>query len=291
MYSIETTLNKQLDNTTQYLTSSQDTDGTAFLGSLSSLWNSSNSHQVIILTTQLLIHEHVRKCLEVNRSLEMRVECIDKILSDLKHLQSVVYRIIDGCNHLNSTMLSEMLTNRITGIHSTLPDSTDAIKASESNLTSGSGHINDMQQVVFEDQGSVTNTSDQRARNNRRKTLLDGVITIIISYIEELNSLMNSPELSVTNWESTVHYKYSADDKMCSLNGAGVSIPYGVRFTGNLPIVSSLQLEDITKHMILTMNNNCSGLVCTNKVNLLFLLLFFLLLLFCCYSLVNLVLI
>ncbi len=264
MFSIETTLTKQLDTIiTQYPTQ-HITDKTTFLSHLSSLWTNCYSHQVIVLVTELLIHDYINKCLEGTQSVETHVECIGNILSVLKHLQSVAYKIIDGCDYLDGTVLSDMLTNGNTGSHSTLPDSTGAVKASETNLTSGSGHINDEFDNV---DGSEPNMTDQRTRNIQRTSLLNRVITIILNYITKLQNLMNLSELSPQQWrQSSVHYTYSDSNKRLLLNGAGVSVSYGVRYTGDVPIVSSPQLEDITKHMIQTMDNNCFGLVCTDKV-------------------------
>lgn len=266
------TLGRQLENMlTEYLvpkSAQKPTD----LKSLPTLWSCSNSysHQAIILSTQLLVHEHIRKSLEVDQS----VECIEQILNELKYLESTVHKMV-GLNEIQEGSLAP-LSNfvRNVGSDSTLPDSTAAFRASESHLASGSGHLSDLtvdtQQQPFDKEGSMVNIRAQNAKLMQNRFLLHKIVSVILSNMAKVKNLMSSniDKHLLTNWQSSVHYEYHNDTQTCSLNGGGASVPYGLCYTGSVPAVDSPHLQEITEQMLLTMSNHCSGLIYTDQVNL-----------------------
>ena len=274
MHSIETTLNKQLETSLSVpLSPPGGGPVEGLIQSLISLWDSATTHQVILLSTQLMLHQYIDKHLELNHSLDKRLESIEGLLNDIKYLELALHKMVEGINTNTpmDTLLSLMPSlARSLGSNSTLPSTTGAVKTSESQLTTGSGidtTMSDIQQqpvgVEMEDNSNLVTSS--RPKSQLRRSLLCGIINIVLGYKTRLKELTSSCDNDLTSWEPVLHYTYQDDDNGCLLRVGGANIPYGSHYTGSVPPLS--HLEGVVQHILLTMKTGCSGLICNDKVN------------------------
>ncbi len=274
MYSIETTLNKQLETS---LSGPLSPPGggpvEGLMQSLISLWDSTTTHQVILLSTQLMIHQYIDKHLELNQPLDKRLESIKRLLNDLKYLELALHKMVEGINTKTpmDTLLSLMpRLARSLGSNSTLPSTTGAVKTSESQLTTGSGidtTMTDIQQqsvgVEMEDNSPPVTSASPKSQ--QRRSLLYGIINIVLGYKARVKELTSSSNNDLANWESVIHYTYRDEDNGCLLGVGRASVPYGSHYTGSVPPLP--HMEGVVQHMLLTMKSGCSGLICNDKVN------------------------
>ena len=274
VYSVEMTLNKELSSALSSCLNPSSSSGSV-LKVLPSLWTSSYSHQVVIIVTQILMHSHIKEFLESKGSQAQDREHFVLVTNELNQLESVIIKMFDGEDPQDLAELA-VIPESTHGFNSesNVLDSTAALRASPSHLLTGeSGHSSEplvnTQQVSFEEEGSLPNiTTSNTKLLAYRKELLGGVIAVLLGYKQKLEQLLSSTEdvLSADVWQSVIHYSYSSDTESCCLNGGVVSLSYGLRFTGGVPAVLSPHLEEVTRHLLLTMKTNCFALVKTPQV-------------------------
>ena len=262
--SLSSTLQSQLTNAmTNYVTpSSAQSDHSQAkqfpsLTNLPHIWKSSLATQIVLLATQI--------ALEI--SLKQIVQKLDSELME---------SFIEDINSLTRLAVAMMKGESLEDDDVTKPHPSDALEPSTSHDPDTSTVI-----ITGDDPASTAAINEGQRSSSRAYLVLksqtrkmENVILVLSSYrfkAEELR-LISSTVRNVTNtfqWQSLLHYEWSAQDNLASVSTVGASLGYGYHYTGSASrLVLTPVLEKAVCYLLQTVKQGNSSLLLGKEVHL-----------------------
>ena len=250
LHSVTETLNQQLLTilTQQKSAPSTPSDSSpaapSLIKRLSSVWLSTSSHQILQLSTIILLEERLQQELENTKG-----DSLDPS-SFLADIQSAIQT------------LDSIHEGKITQEHDPKLGFTD----------SNRGIANSSAENEEEDAGWSDTQLDLRSEPaviGMHRILYHNLMLVLLTYRERVKTLSTEPHpLASFQWLSSLHYSHDASQRSCVLSTIGASLNYGFHYSGGYPVSLTTPTESMAVHMVKGMSQQVCGIITDHaKVN------------------------